>query len=279
MSFLSLLFALVLRRFSSLGRLVQHDAWFHRWMRQVARLGLSPVPSALAAVTVPCVIAQALLCELQALLFGLFWMVAAIVMLLYALGRTGHGREQEQYRSFCRRGDFEAALLALGARPGWVDQEREVTPASINDGVQRGFLYQGYEQWFAVLFYFFVAGPVGALAYRLVQLCCTRDMRASALLFYVDWLPARLLAATFALAGNLVASLDDVWRAWHDGTLPAADVLHGVAVAATESPLEVAENGEISGQAAAAQNEMLSALMRRAGVCWLAIVSLLVILL
>ena len=47
---------------------------------------------------------------LRPLLFGLVWIAAATLVLLYALGRGSLGAEAERYRSQCRRGDFQAAL-------------------------------------------------------------------------------------------------------------------------------------------------------------------------
>ena len=79
-------------------------------------------------------------------------------------------------------------------------------------------------RWFGVLFWFVVAGAVGALGYRLVSLCAQGEARRSlpeaqrgvarTTLAVLNWPVAQLM--TFALA--LAADFDKVltaWRDWH----------------------------------------------------------------
>lgn len=79
------------------------------------------------------------------------------------------------------------------------------------------------QRWFGVLFWFFVLGPAGALAYRLAQQlghssaladAQSPDGRAPAqkLAALLDWIPARLLAFALAIASDF----DAVLRAWRD---------------------------------------------------------------
>ncbi len=279
MTFLAMIIALVLERLSPLEDWLHRDAWFYSWLKWLASLGVSARWRLLLGVALPCAVAQFLLDQFQPLLFGLAWIAAAVLLLLYALGRGSQGAEQERYRSQCRRGDFEAALLDMSSRHGWVVQDDELDAPQIHDSVQQGFLYQGYQRWFGVLFYFLLLGPVGALAYRLLQLACGEDAVGERALLWVDWVPVRLLAATFALTGNFVASIDAMWHAWRDSAMASQEVLYSVALAATGEQPPVCEDGGIDGQRAAAQNETLSALVRRASVCWVGIISVLVILL
>jgi len=51
-----------------------------------------------------------------------------------------------------------------------------------------------------------LAGPAGALAYRLLQFTAARSVPAHRALHYADWAPARLLALTFAITGDFVAA-------------------------------------------------------------------------
>ena len=97
-------------------------------------------------------------------------------------------------------------------------------------------------------------------------------------LFWLDWIPARLLAATFALAGDFVRSWDELVHGLLDGTAEAGDLLYSVARAAcgAEAPLSGSAG---FGERAAEQNRELSSLLRRSAVCWVGIFSLLVLLL
>lgn len=279
MTFLAMMIALVLERLSPLEDWLHRDGWFYSWMRQLGSLGVPDGWRLLPGVLVPCLVVHWLLEQMHPLLFGLPWIAGAVIVLLYALGRGNPGARQERYRSQCRRGDFQAAMLDEQLEGGGPAGGEELDTLEIHAGAQQSFLYQGYQDWFAVLFFFLLLGPVGALGYRLLQLACDGNKRDSKALFYADWLPVRLLAATFALAGNFVAGIDALWQGWRDSAVPAGAMLYQVALAATEDELPLTTEGTVDGHRAATQNETLMALMRRASVCWVVIISVLVILL
>ncbi|RLQ23755.1 hypothetical protein DWB85_00960 [Seongchinamella sediminis] len=279
MTFLALIIAIVLERLTPLEDWLLHDGWYRRWQGQLRSLGLDGAALVLVAVLLPVIVAALVLAELRPLLFGLAWIAAAVVILLYSLGRSNLGAQQERYRSQCRRGDFEAAWLAASTEYDWFRTEAQLDARSMHQRAQQGFLYQAYQRWFAVLFYFLVLGPVGALAYRLIHLSCNGDAERQRLLFYVDWVPVRLLAAAFTLTGNFVASADELWEVLRAARMPSTDVLYTVAIAATGEDGVPQEEGELSGQRAAAQNETFAALVRRASVCWVAVIAALVVLL
>ena len=279
MTFLALIIAIVLERLTPLEDWLLHDGWYRRWQGQLAALGLGSSWQGLVAVLLPVIAASVVLDVLRPLLFGLAWIAAAVVILLYSLGRSNLGAQQERYRSQCRRGDFEAAWLAASAEYDWFRADEQLDSRSMHQRAQEGFLYEAYQRWFAVLFYFLLLGPVGALAYRLIQLSCNGDPRRQQLLYYVDWVPVRLLAAAFTLTGNFVASADELWGALSSPHMPSTDVLYTVAMAATGEDQAPLQEGELSGQRAAAQNEIFAALVRRASVCWVAVIAVLVVLL
>ena len=279
MTFLALIIALVLERLSPLEDWLHRDGWFERWQGQLASLGLGSSLRMVIGVGVPVVLASLVLDALQPLLFGLAWIAAAVVLLLYSIGRGNMGALQEQYRSQCRRGDFEAAWLSASTEFDWFEDEEKLDAALIHERVQQGFLYQDYQRWFAVLFYFLLLGPIGALAYRLLQMTCSSDPSGQKFLFYLDWVPVRLLAAAFTLTGNFVASADELWDALREPGMGSSQVLFTVAMAATGQDKMPEEAGGLSGQRAASENEMFAALVRRASVCWVAVIASLVVML
>jgi AmpE protein len=77
--------------------------------------------------------------------------------------------------------------------------------------VQGHLLWQAYQSFFAVIFWYFLLGPGAALAYRLLALSVENSRqpalkeRAEQLRHALDWLPVRVLALSFALVGNFVA--------------------------------------------------------------------------
>ena len=279
MTFLALIIAIVLERLTPLEDWLLHDGWFRRWQGQLASLGLGQTLQVLMAVLLPVIAAHLVLEAVRPLLFGLAWIGVAVVVLLYSLGRSNLGAQQERYRSQCRRGDFEAAWLAASAEYDWFRSDDELDAESVHRLAQQGFLYEAYQRWFAVLFSFRLLGPVGALAYRLLHLSCDGHPERQELLFWIDWAPVRLLAAAFTLAGNFVASADELWDALRDPAMTSSSVLYTVALAATGEDRIPAETDGLSGQRAAQQNEIFAALIRRASVCWVTVIAALVILL
>jgi AmpE protein len=125
-------------------------------------------------------------------------------------------------------GDIEAVLKAP-------DRERRTVAAqALNEGisdqplpftasavVEAGFA-AALSRNFGVLFWFVLAGPAGALAYRFVQLLARsaafRDATGNAratlerIALILDWAPAHLLALSLAL----VSDFDATVRAWRD---------------------------------------------------------------
>lgn len=103
-------------------------------------------------------------------------------------------------------------LAALGLDCGPQDEPGEwVRPA-----MERLF-HLGLERLFGVLFWFFLLGAFGAVAYALTRLLAERwqgddDFHAAVaeVLPLLDWLPARLLVVSFALVGNF----EEAMLAW-----------------------------------------------------------------
>ena len=146
--------------------------------------------------------------------------------------------------------------------------------------VQRGFFYEGYQRWFAVLFYFVLLGPAGALAYRLLQL--SRNYFDPELvdrcLFLVDWVPARLLAAAFSLTGDFVGSRDELLQGLAEPQLGAPEFLQSVGRASLDLE-NTAFDGDVDPGAIAEQEiDETAALLFRSAACWVVAISLLVLL-
>jgi AmpE protein len=67
------------------------------------------------------------------------------------------------------------------------------------------YLVQANNQLFAIIFWYIVLGPLCILAYRLISLCKEQELtRAAALkvLSVFDWIPVRITALLYLLAGN-----------------------------------------------------------------------------
>lgn len=148
----------------------------------------------------------------------------------------------------------------------WADGQRpaDVAPSTIVGAV----LIQAHERVLGVLLWYFVAGPTGALFYRLVRelpLLAARDpaTRSTARLAswihgLAAWIPARIVALIYAIAGRTGAAFAS-WRA----TRPTA----GVAISASWRLLAATGRGalgETDARAATAGPEDFRALLLEA---------------
>jgi cobalamin biosynthesis protein CobD/CbiB len=174
------------------------------------------VVAALAAVGPPVLATAAIFFALNAAhpLLGLLWNVAVLYPLM------GFRRFSHAYTSVekaLRSGDLNAARRALAAWRGGPAGEwssAEIAKLAIEQG-----LVDSYRQVFATLFWFAVLpGPAGVVLYRAAVLLAAEwqggdatpvaqsrtvfGRPARALLWLLDWIPARLTALSFAIVGN-----------------------------------------------------------------------------
>ncbi len=251
------------------------------WRERAADSGLWSWGQLLLVVGLPLLLALLVLDLLRPLLFGLPWIAAAAVLLLYAFGREDLQALVARYCDYCERGNGEAAWLyareELGlALPAEGDSEA-LDPQWLREQIQARICYTSYQGWFAVVFYFVVLGPVAALGYRLLQLYRdgedTAQGPAARVLFWLDWVPARLLLASFALAGDFVRSRDALLATVTDPWAEPADMLSQVAGAAAAPVQEGAPLEQ-----AAADTHALAGLLRRCAVAWIVVIALVAIL-
>ena len=140
-------------------------------------------------------------------------------------------------------------------------------------------LWQAYQGFFAVIFWYALLGPLPALAYRLLALTAERATdaavaeRAAQLRHAMDWLPVRVLAASFALVGNFSAVSHAVLHDLLAWDIPAAQLVARAGVAA-------AELGEAQpGEPGVASLDELWQLLIRAAVLWYAAFAVWILLL
>jgi adenosylcobinamide-phosphate synthase len=153
-------------------------------------------------------IVHALLGSLGAM-FALAWSVAVLYVSL-GFRRFSHGFTD--IAQALREHDLNTARDVLGRWRGVPADElnaAEVARVSIELG-----LLQAHRYVLGPIFWFVVLGPVGPVVYRAADLIAERwgrqmepEKRVFALFaerafFWIDWLPARVTAASFAVAGN-----------------------------------------------------------------------------
>ena len=281
MTFLAIIIAVVLLQAWGTAERLHVDSWFVSWQARVASWGLPGGVSLAVVVLLPAMLVVFALDLVQPVLFGFLWLPLAVLLLLYSFGRDDFQAAMGRYRGHAYAGDFEAAYLA--AREDLFEEDADIpeSPQEVHASIQQALLYEGLQRWFSVLLYFVLFGPAAALAYRLLQLCRGQfePELARRWLFLLDWVPARLLAATFALTGDFMGSRTNLLAALQDMASGAGAVLYSVGAAALgQGGAAPAEAEDEFGPVAAAQNREFDALLSRSAVCWIVVLSLLVLL-
>ena len=142
-------------------------------------------------------------------------------IMLYSFGRGEFNGIVSEYTKACSIDDWEAGLKRASRLGVQVDNLNENDWDTLHSHVLDEAGYRGFERMFAVLFWFFVFGPIGAFAYRVIFLFKRhyRDENelAKRTLWVIEWPAVRLLGISFALTGNFIGC----YRQWQNCLLCA----------------------------------------------------------
>lgn len=269
MSFLVLLLALWIEKFSALRHRVQRDGGWIRELNKLettTRLAKRPWLVLTILVLFPVALLALLLLVLEPVAYGLLALPVHLLVVIYSLGRGDLLGGLGPFRDAWRREDLQAAAhVAKRDLDICADSGEQLL-----ESVQGHLLWQAYQSFFAVIFWYFVLGPVAALAYRLLALAQEHGQnpalveRAAQLRHAFDWLPVRLLAASLALVGNFVAVSRVMLHELLNWNISAAQLINRVGLAAGEIPPPVVGPDGIN------TLDCLWELLLRAAVLWYA---------
>jgi AmpE protein len=189
-------------------------------------------------VLVPVLLLGVLLLLLKSVAYGWLALPVHLLVLIYGLGRGDVLAALGPFRDAWRRDDTEAAYL-VAARDLGVQADE---PGELLNRVQGYLLWQAYQSFFAVIFWYALLGPVAVLAYRLLALTTEQAQqvalreRAEQLRHAFDWLPARVLASSFALVGDFVSVSRALLHELLNWQIPAAELVEHAGRAAANTP-------------------------------------------
>lgn len=164
-------------------------------------------------------------------LFGFPYLLFAIVVLFFSLGPEDIAEEADEYCAALSDGDDEALRATSKAL---LERDPPEDPEACVLAVEEAICVQGNNRLFAVVFWFVVLGPLGAWAYRVTDLIRRRAVfragrdpggesppslmvgAAEDLHGWIAWIPARLTAAGYAMAGDF----DGALAAWRSPSQP-----------------------------------------------------------
>jgi len=241
MSFLVLLMALWLEKFSAVRQRVQQDGFWLRQLSKVessARLQASPWLSLALLVLLPTLLLGVLLLLLKPLAYGWLALPVHLLVLMFCLGRGDVLTALGPFRDAWRRDDGEAAYLVAARDLAVQADDREQLLTRVQDYL----LWQAYQSFFAVIFWYALLGPLAILAYRLFALSAEHAQqpalreRAEQLRHALDWLPVRVLASSFALVGDFIAVSRALLHELLNWQISAAQLVASAGRAATDMP-------------------------------------------
>lgn len=270
MSFLVLLLVLWVEKFSAWRSNIQQDG---PWLRLLARVehkaewAARPWLALALVVLLPLAVLALILIVLKPLAYGWLVLPVHLLVVIYSLGRGDLQAALGPFRDSWRRGDAEAAYL-VARRDLGLEVEEE---GALLKSVQGHLVWQAYQSFFAVIFWYALLGPLAALAYRLLALSAEHAEqpalreRAVQVRHGFDWLPVRVLAASFALVGNFAAVTRALLHELLSWDISAAQLVINTGRAASETPEPVI------GEVGVSSLDGLWQLLVRAAVLWYAL--------
>ncbi|MFK8017699.1 MAG: regulatory signaling modulator protein AmpE [Gammaproteobacteria bacterium] len=234
MKFIALLLALAIERWSThlfrLGEIRWLDWYFDLGLGVVRRVpGWPGTMAALFVVMVPVLPVAWVAFEFRDVLWGALYICFAVLVLLFSLGPRDLSTEVDDFVAATREGDDERALR-VARELLETDPPQDTSRRSL--AIEEAIFVQSNNRSFAVVLWFVVLGPAGAWLFRVTDLMrrraffeagrarekgedCPANVTAVQRLHGVlAWLPSRIVALTFALAGSFEPAVAD-WRDYY----------------------------------------------------------------
>jgi len=204
------------------------DGYFDRGLRAL-RGGVFSQLGAILIVLVPVVPVAVFAIVFRDTLLGLPYLIFAVLMLMFSLGPRDLEDEVDEYVEALHGGDTD--------RADRIAKELLETEAPLDNrqrtlAIEEAIFVQSNNRLFGVVLWFMFLGPAGAWLFRVSDMCRRRAMyeagraesdgseipkylRATQRVHgVISWLPARLVALAFALAGSFEDAISD-WRGYY----------------------------------------------------------------
>ena len=187
-------------------------SWFEYYSNAVVRMiKANGVVQMIAILLFPVMVIATIQLLLSDFLLELPYLLFSVLVFAYCLGPACLSSDIEYYLDARRLGDEDEALHFAGAL---TERAASTAPDQQTSDVTRAILHVANERIFAVIFWFVIIGPAGAVLYRLTTNLSKQDglndsLSAVAVLFQalLTWVPARMLAMGYALTGHFDGAL------------------------------------------------------------------------
>ena len=221
MIFLSLIAVLAIMYWSkNTASLLQRDAWFIWLLNRLRALPAAstfPLLPMILVFILPLLTLMVCIWAIVHFLSANFLFFLYVPILIYSLGRGDFLADVNNYIATANRGDSVAASKLIDDLRGQASDN--IAVESVNDWKSlhaqalKVIAYRGFERTFAVIFWFVIAGAVGALLYRLsaiyreqTTLLSNEALLAEKWLWIIEFPAVRLMGLTWAFVGNFDSS-------------------------------------------------------------------------
>jgi AmpE protein len=277
-----------------------NDGWFFRFRCRVEdwaanfvdKIPLGWLTAFVLIYALPLALLILILFIASGSVFGLATMMVHILVLLVAFDRTQPGQLAKDFLEKFRGGDMAECI-------DFLKQEFYATSlpdVDDKDGIGKYFskqlTYRSFERMFVLFFWYMCAGALGILfsyiSYQLRDSHKEQQLQKqvnfiTGVIQILEWVPLRLLALTFSLAGNFVQCFENVRASFWRFSIETnnADLLYGYANCAASgmvinNPLKESEEAEAQDRESAEIKAILG-LLERSQAIWLSVLALITI--
>lgn len=193
--------------------------WFEFYAQAIQRFTGKRVPPLqfIIILALPVLLLLGVQILLHDFLFNIPTFIFGITVFIYCLGPACLSTDIEAYIHARTLGDDDEALHYAGTI---TDSAASTSPDQQTSDVTRAILYIANERIFSTIFWFVIFGPFGCMLYRLISELSKQveydDLAEFSEFIHaiMAWIPARMLAAGYALTGNF----DGAYHAYKDRT-------------------------------------------------------------
>jgi AmpE protein len=247
--------------------------WFEFYAQTIQRFTGKRMPPLqfILILALPVLILLSIQILLYDFLLNIPGFIFGVLIFIYCLGPACLSTDIEAYIHARTVGDEDEALHYAGTI---TESAASTSPDQQINDVTRAILYVANERIFATIFWFIILGPFGAILYRLISEL-SKQLEYNELAEFSEfihaimaWVPARMLAAGYALTGNF----DGAYHAYKDRvhTFDMAQGNHEVLVA---TGLGAMRNLEMETEIASIY--AAQALVMRSVIVWIGILAVL----
>jgi len=278
MALICILFGIIFERVSDILENYRNFDWFDNYSRWLLKTlpGLgSQQQSSILILLLPIMLTTMLLqIWFAGRLLGLIDLLFGLVIFAFCLGPKDLYRQINRYLEARENGNEEAAnaeACAIMQKDPPTDPDQQIVE------IMRSVLHESNDRFFAVIFWFVLLGPFGALLYRLTSHTmrstgnATLASAARQFQAILAWVPAHLVAMGYALTGNYEGAKQEFYSKNKQDDL--YDCNYHTLITAGQGALKDCAPGEETACVRSAR-----ALVLRTLVVWLAFIAILTLI-